>query len=86
MKAQELTLLKELVRMGFDHELSSRCDDFDMDLLADFNAVEIAELSSEFCQYNGDPENYEEDQFIRVGMISAGRFLFSKLMQRVEAN
>ena len=85
MKAKELSLLKELVHMGFDLQFSSRCDDWDMELLRGFNSVEIAELSNEFCQYNGDPENYEEDRFIRVGMISAGRFLFDKLMRKLEA-
>lgn len=85
MKAKELGLLKELVHMGFDLQFSSRCDDWDMELLRGFNSVEIAELSAEFCQYNGDQEEYEEDRFIRVGMISAGRFLFDKLIRQLEA-
>ncbi len=85
MKPKELTLLAALVKLGFDRQFARNCDDFDMDLLADFSGPEIAELSNEFCQYNGDPENYEEDRFIRVRMPSAGQFLFDKLMNKLEA-
>jgi hypothetical protein len=86
MKRKEIRLLQELVRMGFDQEFSRVCDDFDMELLKEFSSVDLAELSSEFCQWNGDPENYEEDRIIRVGMKSVGRFLFNKLMRRIDIN
>ena len=84
MSKQELALLKELVRMGFDMEFSRRCDDFDMALLQDFGPIEIATLSRQFGAYNGDPENYEHDRFYRVGMPSAGKFLFDKLLREWE--
>lgn len=82
MNEKELRLLKRLVRMGFDMEFTSRCDDFDDELLTDFNADEIAALSSEFSQWNGDPEYADEtERFTRVGMMSAGKFLFDKLIR-----
>jgi hypothetical protein len=84
MSEKELKLLKELVRMGFDMEFSRRCDDFDMELLADFDSYEIADLSTQFSYWNGDPEYADEsERFVRVGMRSAGKFLFAKLMKSV---
>lgn len=85
MSEKELKLLKELVRRGFDMEFNSRCDDFDMELLAEFDAVDIAELSMEFSYWNGDPEHCEAQRFTRVGMTSAGKFLFAKLMKSLES-
>ncbi len=81
MNINELLLLKELVRRGFDMEYSGCCDDFDGDLIKDFTAFDIAVLSREFSAWNGDPENYDGGRFLRVGMRSAGKFLMAKLLK-----
>ena len=85
MPDKEIALLKTLVRAGFDMTFTRGCDDFDDDLLKDFTLTEIAQLSVEFSDWNGDPEEMTDSRFTTVGMRSAGAFLFSKAMKELEA-